>query len=255
MRINLVYSLMLVLPLTVYSACSSDDSTSDGTGGGGTSSGGRGGSSSGGRGGANPGIGDAGASNEAGSGGAPVPGDLAGAAGTDVSAGAGGAEQAGAAGDGGSGGAVALLSNTQVVQVLTVANQGEVAAGQLALAGAQMASVKTFAQAMVTEHSAANTQVLGVVATKHIAPEPSPVSEMLQAEATKTLATLSQTPAARFDRVYMESQVMMHQEVLALIDSTLLPSSTDADLTALLTTLRAAVATHLMQAEAIVAML
>jgi len=254
MRNNLVYSLMLILPLTVYTACS-DDEPDDGNTGGASSSAGRGGA--GGRAGAGNG-GKAGDTDtgDAGSGGSPGGGTnagLAGAAGSPEAAGAAGAGEAGAgaAGEGGAGGMAATLSDAQVLRVLATANQGEVAVGQLALAGAAVPSVKTFAQTMVTEHSAANVQVLGLVASKHLAPEASPVSEMLDREATEMLAALSQTPTAMFDRAYMEGQVTMHQEVLALLDDQLIPSASDADLKALLATLRMAVATHLVNAQTI----
>ena len=137
------------------------------------------------------------------------------------------------------------------MKVLVTVNQGEATIAQLAQSDAQTAAVKGFAAMMITEHTAANAQTLALVAAKNIPPEPSPVSENLEAEAAALLVTLSQTPQANFDRVYIQSQITMHQDVLTLIDTRLLPDATDADLRTLITTLRVSVAAHLDAARSI----
>ncbi len=53
----------------------------------------------------------------------------------------------------------------------------------------------------------------------------------------------------------MESQEMMHQQVLALIDGALLPSAKNADLKTLITNLRPVIEGHLQQARQIRSML
>jgi putative membrane protein len=92
---------------------------------------------------------------------------------------------------------------------------------------------------------------LALVSSKHIAPEPSNASEMLEADTATVIATLSMTPPAAFDKVYIGSQITMHQQVLSLIDARLLPDASDSDLKALLGTLRTSVATHLSAAQTI----
>lgn len=248
MRFKLVYSLMLVLPLSAYTACSSDDDDNN-NGNGGTSgashagNSGRGGNA--GRGGAGGRGGAAGSDSEAGSGGDLSSGATAGEAGES----SGGA--AGTAGEGGAAGDFAQLSDAQVIKVVSTANQGEIAAAQVALPAAHVAAVASFAQMMVTDHSMANQQTLALVSTKHIPPERSDVSDKLEDEAAALLVKLSSTPSASFDATYMQSQVQMHQEVLNLIDHQLLPSASDADLKALLNTTRATVEAHLTQAQTI----
>jgi len=148
-----------------------------------------------------------------------------------------------------------VLSNGQVVKVLVTANQGEVAAAQAALPAAQTAAVKGFANLMIADHNAANAQTLALVSTNHIAPQDSGLSQQLEGDAAALLLTLSQTPPANFDRVYMQSQITMHQEVLTLIDTQLLPSATDSELKALIMTIRLSVATHLATAQTILATL
>ena len=227
---------------------------SGGTAGKGGSAGGGGTAGSGGSGGSGGNGGRAGAGGSSGGGGN---GGRAGAGGSGGGAGSASAGTSGTAGTSGGGGtgSFAMLTNANVVKVLATANQGEVSVALVAQPAAQRPSVKNFAAMMIADHNAANAQTLALVATKHIAPAASDVSEHLETETATLLATLSQTPSADFDRVYMQSQVAMHQEVLTLIDTRLLPDATDADLKALLTTVRASVSMHLQTAQTIVASL
>jgi predicted outer membrane protein len=191
--------------------------------------------------------GTGGGGGRAGNGGAAGSGGRAGTAGFGAAAGE--ADLAGA------GGASADLSDGEIVQILVTANAGEVAAAGVAQTSARTPAVVNFAQMMVSEHTAAEQQTLTLVAGQHIAPEPSDVSRVLDSEATTMLATLSQTAPTAFDRVYIQGQVDMHQEVLTLIDTRLLPNAMNVALRTLLTNTRATVARHLAEAMTILGML
>ncbi|HKO46423.1 MAG TPA: DUF4142 domain-containing protein, partial [Polyangiaceae bacterium] len=157
----------------------------------------------------------------------------------------------GVAGEAGAGGETEVLNDAKVVKVLATVNAGEIAAAQVAQPAAQTVAVKNYAALMITDHSTASAQTLALVGTKHIAPQPSAISEHLEAQGAALLVTLSQTPQADFDKIYIQSQIAMHQEVLTLIDTRLLPDATDADLKALTATIRVTVATHLETARTI----
>ncbi|HEX3852764.1 MAG TPA: DUF4142 domain-containing protein, partial [Polyangiaceae bacterium] len=151
----------------------------------------------------------------------------------------------------GAAGATAQLSDAEILKVVVDANSGEVSAAEVAKPAAQSAAVATFAQLMITDHSAGEQQALTLVTSEHVGPQPSEVSNKLETETAALLATLSQTPTTALDTVYMTSQVDMHQEVLTLIDTRLLPDVTDAALKTLLTNMRVTVAAHLQQAQTI----
>jgi predicted outer membrane protein len=265
MNFKAIYGLFLVFPLAAYSACSSSDDTSasGGSGNFGGTAGSRGGAGGkGGTGGA-AGRGGTGGASTGGSGvgGSAVGGSDAGGSSTGgsnvggSSAGVSGSE-AGAAGEGTGGTAdMVQLSDNQIIKILVDANTGEISAAEIAKPRLKVAAAISFAEMMITDHGNAQQQVLALASTKQLAPEKSTVSDQLDAEAAALLAKLSATPSNMLDSVYMQSQVKMHQEVLALIDTELMPSASDADLKALLTTLRAAVAAHLAQAQTIVAAL
>jgi putative membrane protein len=260
MKFKSIYSMFLVFPLAAYSACSSSDDTtaSGGSGNIGGTTGGAGGAR-GGAGGARGGSGGAagrGGASGGSTGGSAVAGSSA--AGSNVggsNAGVGGSE-AGAAGDGAGGAAdVVQLNDNQIIKILVSANSGEVSAAEIAKPRLKVAAAINFAQTMITDHGTAQQDVLTLASTKQLAPEKSSVSDQLEAEAAALLSTLSTTPTPMLDSVYMRSQVQMHQQVLAMIDMELLPNASDADLKALLATLRVSVAAHLTQAQSIVAAL
>lgn len=244
MQSKLMLGLFVVLPFAAYSACSSSDDSSSAGGSSGTTahagSSGRGGAAN---------VGSGGVAGDDMTGGTSVGATSAGGSAGSGEAGSGAESNAGAAG------AAARLSDAQILKIVVDASSGEVSAAEVAKPAAQSASVATFAQSMITDHSAGEQQALALVTSEHVGPEPSEVSNKLEAETAALLATLSQTPSAAFDTVYMKSQVDMHQEVLTLIDARLLPDVTDAALMALLTNMRVTVAAHLQQAQTIVAAL
>jgi len=190
----------------------------------------------------------------AGNGGTAANGGSAGHAGSGGSSGSGGgsagrAGSGGSIGEGGAGGSSEVaLDDAEIIKVVTTLDDGEIAAGDVALTGAQATAVKTFAQTMVSDHSGANSQVLALVASKHIAPRTSDLSDRLENEAAAALTALSAASTTTFDRTYMDMQIQMHQEALGLLDAELLPQASDADLKALLTNIRATVAAHLATA-------
>ena len=248
MKSNLLFGLALAVPLALFAGCSSDDDDTTSNGGTGGASAGRGGTSSGGRA-ANGGKGGRAGSANGGEAGGGI--GVAGAGGSQESAGAGGDAAAGETGDGGTAGALASLDDAQILKVLSTANSGEVSVAQVAKPALKNSAAVSFAQMMIDEHGAANAQTLALVSSKHLAPTPSEVSEALEVDTAAVIATLSKTAPAAFDKVYIGSQVTMHQQVLTLIDSRLIPDASDADLKALLSTLRTSVAAHLSAATAI----
>jgi putative membrane protein len=244
MKLKTSLIVMFALPLALSAACGTDDDTTNDNGGrGGTANGGRAGSAaSAGRGGSTIG----GAAGETSPNGGST--DIAGSGGTGDVAGAG---ESGEGGAGGTAGAVAALNDAQILKALSTANQGEVSVAQVAKPALQNAAAVSFAQMMIDEHGAANGLTLALVSAKHLAPEPSDVSASLERDTTSVIATLSVTAAAAFDKAYLDSQISMHEQVLGLIDSRLAPDASDADVKALLVTLRASVAAHLTEAQTI----
>jgi predicted outer membrane protein len=273
--------LLAALSLTGLTNCS-DDSDDDDNGSGGTSAG-KGGSGAGkggsagtagkggsagtaGKGGSAGTAGKGGSAGSAGAdeGGAPgmagEGGAAAGATGTDAgaagdggspAAGAGGAAGAGAPGMGGAGGegGAAPLTDARVLHIVITANTGEVNVAQVAVTRATDPAVLSFAEEMVSEHGAAVTDANTLATEQTITPEDNPISQMLAAESAQAVTELTAVDAAEFDVAYMESQVAMHEDVLTLIETELLPAAENAALVEFIGDLQAHVEAHLLDAE------
>lgn len=186
--------------------------------------------------------------------GTPAPADLGrvadlGATPTDGAAGAGdaGAADAGV-GDGGA--AAGALTDSQILGVVFVANQGEIQEGQLAVTKASKADVRAFGQQMVTEHTASNNAVqalatqLGLTVNTNSA-----LANRLRQETALMMDELTAKPAGlAFDQAYITGQISMHNELIGIIDSDLKPQAKAAELQAFLANYRITVVNHLQEA-------
>jgi putative membrane protein len=144
-----------------------------------------------------------------------------------------------------------VLNDNQIAAVAMAANTGEIEEGQFAEPRATNTAVRDFAMRMVTEHTASNMQLATVVQQQDLMPAPSATSQQLMTESANTIAMLQGLSGTAFDQAYIASQVTGHQQVLTLIDTTLIPQAQNAELRAFLETMRATVAAHLAAAEQI----
>jgi len=145
----------------------------------------------------------------------------------------------------------AAWTDANVVDVLTVANQGEVDYSQLGVEKATNASVKQFAQLMVKDHGAMLDAVKSLATKLNVTPSPNDKVNDLQKESQKDIADLNgKTVGKDFDNEFMEEQVDMHQEALDLLND-LDSKTTNADLKAAIAEAKPKVQAHLDQAKAI----
>ena len=89
----------------------------------------------------------------------------------------------------------------------------EVQAGNLALQKAENADVKSFAQRMVTDHGAANTELAQLATTKGLA-----LPTELGGEAETMYKHLEGLSGAEFDKSYMQHMVEGHDKDVAEFD-------------------------------------
>jgi Raf kinase inhibitor-like YbhB/YbcL family protein len=109
--------------------------------------------------------------------------------------------------------------------------------------------VKAFGQRMVDEHSAANRRLTSELMNLGVTPADSATRRELAMAAAQATNSLWAAPTATFDQVYLQSQVDMHSQVLALIDDVLLPSATGTLLKAEVAGMRMSVVAHLADAR------
>jgi putative membrane protein len=102
-------------------------------------------------------------------------------------------------------------SDSEFAKKAAEGGMAEVAAGRLASTKGQSASVKSFGQRMVTDHSKANDE-LKAAAAKSGVTLPSTSSQKQKEDATK----LAQMQGAQFDKEYSQMMVKDHEEDVAL---------------------------------------
>jgi putative membrane protein len=142
-------------------------------------------------------------------------------------------------------------TDANVVDVLTVANQGEVDYSQIGVEKATNPSVKQFAQMMVKDHGTMLDAVKNLASKLNVTPAANDKVTDLQKENQKDIADLNGKTAGKdFDHEFMEEQVDMHQETLDLLND-LDSKTTNADLKAAIAEAKPKVQAHLDQAKAI----
>lgn len=110
------------------------------------------------------------------------------------------------------------ITDTEFYRLAMQANEKEIAAGNMAKDQASDASVKDYAQMMVTDHTAMNQQVQEAAGSADAAmPAPDPTAT----------AELQGKTAADFDRAYIDMMVMDHQKAVAMFENAAQNASTD----------------------------
>ncbi|MGE5803032.1 MAG: DUF4142 domain-containing protein [Gemmatimonadota bacterium] len=141
------------------------------------------------------------------------------------------------------------LSDPEVAHVAVTANAVDVELAKFAQSRTRSPAVRQFAQTMITDHNAVNTQAAVLAAKLGVTPADNAVSQSLQAGAAEARKTLEPLQGAAFDRAYMDREVGYHQAVLDAIDKLLVPTTENAELKKLLVDVRPAIATHLEHAK------
>ena len=143
------------------------------------------------------------------------------------------------------------VSDAQIAAIVLAANTVDSTAGALAQQKGTNADVKKFGQTMVTDHGGVNKQAVALAGRLNLTPEQNPTSTQLTQGGEQSRAQLNGLSGAAFDRAYIDHEVEYHQSVLDAIDQTLIPNAQNAELKALLTQVRPAVAAHLEMAKSL----
>jgi putative membrane protein len=141
------------------------------------------------------------------------------------------------------------LNDAQIASIAVAANTGEVDQNTVAVTRAVNPDVRGFAQDMVAMHTAAVMRESALAATEMIVPADNHITQTLQTMSTTIVANLQAAEASEFDLMFMNGQVDVHTEVLALIRDQLLPEVTSVALRSELMEMQTTVMTHLERAR------
>ena len=104
-------------------------------------------------------------------------------------------------------------TDLQIVASMARANMAEIEAGKLALANAQSAEVKTYAQLMIDDHTKALSDVTALAQNKGVT-----LPTELDAKHKAMAAKLSKLKGDKFDQAYMkQAGVADHKQVHAML--------------------------------------
>jgi len=143
------------------------------------------------------------------------------------------------------------LNDAQIAKILEAVDTAEIEQAKLAQKKSKNASVKKFAQHMIQAHTKAKAKGGALAKKAKLKPEDSAVSTELSGKATALTESLKTADAATIDALYIDGQATQHQEVLALVDTRLLPSVTHEELKGLLSETRTMVESHVAEAQTI----
>ena len=146
-------------------------------------------------------------------------------------------------------------NDAQIASIVVTANQVDIDAGKLAQGKATASDVRAFAKQMITDHTGVNKQAVALVTKLKVAPEDNPTSQTLKAGGVDNVKNLKTLKGKSFDSAYVDHEVTYHQQVIDAIDKTLIPSAKNAELKALLVSVRPAFVGHLEHAKQIQASL
>ncbi len=144
------------------------------------------------------------------------------------------------------------LTDSDIAQIMTTANQGEIDQANAALSKASSTDVRAFAQMMVNDHTSALNALTSLLSSRNITASTSnDIASTLSSGSRQTIANLNTYSGADFDRQYINAQVDAHQWLLTQLDSSIIPSTHDRRLRDLLKDQRGTVAMHLDRARQI----
>ncbi len=127
-------------------------------------------------------------------------------------------------------------TDPQIAHIAYTAGQLDIQAAELALKTSKNKEVRDFAQNMVTDHKAVNEKALALVKKLKVTPEDNDTSRALTKQAAEKRKQLAALKGAAFDKAYAENEVAYHKTVNSALETTLIPSASNAELKDLLST-------------------
>jgi putative membrane protein len=127
-------------------------------------------------------------------------------------------------------------NDAQIAHIAYTAGQIDIDAAQLALQKSKNKEVRAFAEDMVRDHKAVNEKALALVKKLNVTPQDNDTSKGLLKQAKEKQGELQKLNGTAFDKAYTANELAYHKTVNGALESTLIPSATNAELKDLLGT-------------------
>lgn len=127
-------------------------------------------------------------------------------------------------------------TDPQIAHIAYTAGVIDVENAKLAIAKSGNKEVVSFAEDMVSDNEAVNTQALDLVKKLKVTPEDNDTSKALTKAADEERAKLVKLDGESFDEAYVDNEVAYHKQVNGALETLLIPSAGNPELKALLET-------------------
>jgi putative membrane protein len=141
--------------------------------------------------------------------------------------------------------ALAICSDGQVAAIASAANRAEIAEARAIVNATDTPSVKSFATRMIEDHGRLDAAAAAILEQQGIAPVENGLSREIEKSSQSAIDEFGSLRGRERDAAYIDHEMLAHAQVLATLDSILLPSVKNAELHAALLDARQVVATHL----------
>lgn len=141
------------------------------------------------------------------------------------------------------------LDDAAIAHIAVTANQLDITGAEQALEKSMNDEVRLFAQTMIRDHRGVIEQAAALAERLGVTPADNETSQALAAQAADTRNDLAALQGASFDRAYMANEVAYHEAVIAAVEDTLVPNTSNAELKALLESVVPALRAHLEHAQ------
>lgn len=140
------------------------------------------------------------------------------------------------------------LNDEQMLGVVFVANQAEIAAGNLALGKTRSASLQAFARRLISEHAQVNQEIAALTQSFDTQPQRSATSDAMTKQSADDLARLDDASIYDFDEAYLDRETVWLQRLVNTVDD-YIRSTGSVDVRTLLIRSRPSFILHLDQAR------
>lgn len=125
------------------------------------------------------------------------------------------------------------LNDLEIAHVAYSADNIDIRYAHLALAISINPEIHRFAETMIRDHTAVNTQALALLAKLNAQPQDNFLSQSLGQGAQKLVNEMSRLHGAAFDRRYAQNELEYHRAVNDLVENSFIPNIENAEVKAL----------------------
>lgn len=140
------------------------------------------------------------------------------------------------------------LDDPTIVAIFDNANSFDIETGKLAAKRGQSNEVRQFGAMLARDHDMVRQLGRDLAKKLSVTPTP-PAGDQNARDQAATLHRLGSLRGAEFDRAFLQHEAVFHKDVIAAVQSTLLPAIENEELRALVVKVAPAFQAHLVMAE------